>query len=353
MRRVVLLYLLIALLTTLFGFSTAFTQHEPQTSVPFIELIQPDWGYIYDIAFHPDGSWLAVAADNGLHLLDNRLQVIAPLQGHSDAVLSVSWSADGSRLASGGADSTIFVWDMVEVSPTYLQVVSTIQESGTVHTVSFSPVEVANQLAVRTEIRRLQASASMLIQTDVRIWDISTGELVHTLGNISYAAGELVWSSDGVFLASAGDKGEGQQLVVWIVESGLIAFESQPQNDRITGIAWQPYTHNIAASDVTGVTLLYDIDDESDVSSWGYEAGTGQIRSVDWSPDGEQFAVGSYFGTLLIYEANTVQTAQLLLQYPLAEPVRTLDWANANPSLIALTTGDYGIRMFDVSTLQQ
>jgi WD domain, G-beta repeat len=36
--------------------------------------------------------------------------VLSVLEGHTDAVKSVSWSRDGSRLASGSADGTVRVW---------------------------------------------------------------------------------------------------------------------------------------------------------------------------------------------------------------------------------------------------
>ena len=39
---------------------------------------------------------------------------LVPLRGHSSPVAAVAWSPDGSRLASGGADLSVIVWDLAE-----------------------------------------------------------------------------------------------------------------------------------------------------------------------------------------------------------------------------------------------
>jgi WD40 repeat protein len=39
-------------------------------------------------------------------------KVFATLKGHTEAVLSVSWSPDGKTLASASADNTVKVWDV-------------------------------------------------------------------------------------------------------------------------------------------------------------------------------------------------------------------------------------------------
>jgi WD40 repeat protein len=38
--------------------------------------------------------------------------VVATLEGHTDWVNTVSYSPDGSKLASGSCDNTIKIWDM-------------------------------------------------------------------------------------------------------------------------------------------------------------------------------------------------------------------------------------------------
>ena len=37
--------------------------------------------------------------------------------GHSDAILNVSFSPDGTRLASGGGDATVRFWDILTTTP--------------------------------------------------------------------------------------------------------------------------------------------------------------------------------------------------------------------------------------------
>ncbi len=65
-----------------------------------------------DLAFSPDGRRVAIgSADGKIHVLDadTGAAVGPPLSGHTGPVNIVTYSADGTRIISGG-DNTIHVW---------------------------------------------------------------------------------------------------------------------------------------------------------------------------------------------------------------------------------------------------
>jgi WD40 repeat protein len=65
-----------------------------------------------DVELSPDGTRLAIATFGGVLIRDMGTGAYeAILTGYDQDVMSVSWGPDGTKLASGGLDGTVRVWD--------------------------------------------------------------------------------------------------------------------------------------------------------------------------------------------------------------------------------------------------
>jgi WD40 repeat protein len=102
-------------------------------------------------------------------------QLGEPLKGHTVTVHSVSFSSDGTRIASGSKDNTVRVWDAV----TGQQLGETFQGPGLVLSFAFS-----------SDGTRIASGSS---EGTVRLWDAVTGQPLSE------------FSPDGTRIASGSD----------------------------------------------------------------------------------------------------------------------------------------------------
>ena len=71
-------------------------------------------GAVIDVAFSPDGKWVATASSDGSARLWDAAtgKELRQFLGHTGVVSSVAFSPDGTYLLTGGNDQTARIWNV-------------------------------------------------------------------------------------------------------------------------------------------------------------------------------------------------------------------------------------------------
>ena len=196
------------------------------------------------LSFSPDGSRLASGSlDKTVRLWNGSTGVlIATLEGHSECVQSLSFSPDGSRLASGSYDNTVKLWGVASGVP-----IATLEgHSDSVASLSFSP-----------DGSRL---ASGYHDKTVRLWDVASGVPTATLEGHSHSVASLTFSPDGSRLASWS---YGNGAILWDCATGVSTATIKGGPQSVYSLLRSPLS--VLASRPT-VTVLSHHDDDADAS---------------------------------------------------------------------------------------
>ena len=264
--------------------NTSFELFDISTQRNLIATLEGHTRNVYSVTFSPDGTILASGAlDPAIKLWDVATQTnIATRTRFTSGVYSVSFAPDGAILASGSGDTVAHLWDVATWG-----IITTLQgHTDDVNSVSFSPDSAI--LASGSEDRT------------VKLWDVATRTNIATLEGHTDDVNSVSFSPNEAILAS----GSGDDTVkLWDVVTGTNIATLEGHGGNVTSVSFSPDSRILASGSWDRTIKLWDVVTGTNIAT--LEGHRGNIYSLSFSPDGAILASGAWDRTIKLWDVVT------------------------------------------------
>ncbi|CAD8204075.1 unnamed protein product [Paramecium pentaurelia] len=316
--------------------------------------------WVNSVCFSPNGTLLASGSwDNTIRLWDQNLnlknkrsiynqfvsvqmaihqhlevQIIlltgqekSKLVGHNDSVFSISFSPDGTKLASGSADKSIRLWDL----KTGKEQQKLEGHNESINSECFSPDGTTLAYSCR--------------DCTIHLWDIKAQVEKYKLeGHNSYVL-SVCFSSDGIKLASGSWD---NTIRLWDVNTGQENSKLEGQSDGIYSVCFSPDGTILAAGSADKSIRLWDVKTKQEKLQ--LEGHSENVNSVSFSPDGTILASGSSDYIICLWDLRKGQKQSSLEGH--SDSVISVSFSS-DGIILASGSRDNTVQLWDIRRLQE
>jgi WD40 repeat protein len=279
-------------------------------------------GWVYALAFSPDGRWLASGSnDRTIRVWNARTGELQHALPQSDPVFCLAFAPDNKTLAAAShrGDGKVTLWNAENGK----KVDALALHAGCVWDVAFSPKGA------------LLATAGQ--DKTIAVWDLKKGALLHRLKDTERVR-RVCFIDEGKTLVSAGS-----DLRLWDVASGTP--KSSMPHVQTSSIKVSPDGRILAAAHWgNGTISLFDIATGKFVHSW--RAHDAVLNDLTFSPSGKVLASAGHDGMVRLWDAASYQLLTVLRGH--VGPVDPVLFAPDGQTLASGGVEDFTVRLWNV-----
>lgn len=246
---------------------------------------------ILALAFSPDDRMVLSGGIDGMAKLWNSSTgaIISSVAAHSKEVMALGFSSDRKYFVTASADRSVKLWKVDGAAP-----IATLGGFGDgVTAVAFSP-------------DNLSIAASSYHDRSTRLWDVTTGKLIHILSN-SDRVRDTAFSPDGRRIATASFK----IAHVWDAASGQLLTTLKGHSNWINRLAVSRDGARLVTASEDRTARIWNLGDPA-AGSHVLSGHSSGVRDAAFSPDGSRVATASLDGTVRIWDVATGRSIAIL-----------------------------------------
>lgn len=168
-------------------------------------------------------------------------KILYKIKGNSNLVHQVSYSPNGSMIASAGYDYKVNVWNSKDLT----LITSLDKHKHAVYCAKWSH-----------DGTKLASSAGVLDLT-VKIWDTNNWTLIKDLIGHTNKINSCVWSPNDKFILSADDN---DHIIKWDVNSGTLMKDFIAQSGGVYYADWSPFGGRFVSAGLNGNVKIWEKD---------------------------------------------------------------------------------------------
>ncbi|HEX3478995.1 MAG TPA: protein kinase [Kofleriaceae bacterium] len=283
-------------------------------------------GRMWWASYSPDGRHIVTTDDEGAQVWDATAMTREFALHHGDIVYQATFTADGTRIVTAGADGQVKVWDATDGRP-----IASLRRQ--------TPSDSLAYFALAMPSRGSAVAAIDSTGTVVDVWDLHTGALLQEMvrNDWSTRLPSLQFSRDGAWLATtAGGDVSVYDTATWkpVVIPGV----------DVSALSFDPSGERLATASLRGDVSIWNI--PTGERQWRLREGGDQIFHAAFSPDGALLVAGGQGGVDRIWDTRTGE-----LRIELKNHRSAVRWAefDASSRLVVSVDNESEVAITDVA----